>query len=356
MPTVPRFGFLFDFSVPLSVGSPASWWPRLIELAAEIDQLGYDTIWLAEHHFTTDSFSTSPLLMLGPIATVTARVRLGTYVLLMPLHHPLRVAEESAAIDTFSQGRLEVGLGIGYRQQELDGFGVPRQARKGLLEEGVEILRKAWSSGPFDFRGQHFHFDGLDVTPKPFQPEIPLWLSARNEIPARRAGRLGTHIHLLGGNSIRTAYEEEFVAHGHDPAQRRVSIFKPFFVTEDPTADLDRYRAHFEYFTSRHASWVGANRDVPYDEQIQVRWGDTSEPLSGMRYLFGTPEQCLAELRSLYLRKPFTDLIAPITPPYDIAAVTRSMRLFATEVMEPFTREVRDSLTRSTSRLAQAES
>lgn len=339
-PTVPRFGFIFDFSAPHWTGSASRWWPQLVELAGEVEELGYDTIWSAEHHFAAETFSGSPLLMLGPLAANTTRVRLGTYVLLMPLHHPLRVAEETVAIDIFSKGRVELGLGIGFRQEELDGFGVARRARRGILEESIEILRRAWAPGPFEFRGEHFSFDELDVTPKPVRPEIPLWLAAREVVPARRAGRVGAHLHLLGGRAIRQAYDEELVGHGHDPSDHRVSVFKPIFVAEDPAAELERYRDHFEYFTSRHAGWVGNNRDVPYDAEVQAAWGDTTDPLSGMSYLRGTPAQCLEQLRALHARKPFTDLIAPITAPYDIDGVRRSIRLFATEVMAPFKREL----------------
>jgi alkanesulfonate monooxygenase SsuD/methylene tetrahydromethanopterin reductase-like flavin-dependent oxidoreductase (luciferase family) len=336
----PRFGFIFDFSAPSWTGTAATWWPQLVELAGEVEDLGYDTIWSAEHHFATDTFSASPLLMLGPLAATTTRITLGTYVLLMPLHHPLRVAEECAAIDIFTRGRLELGLGIGFRQEELDGFAIPRNARRGILEDSIEIIRRAWQPGSFEFHGNHFSFDSLDVTPKPVQDEIPLWLAARDAVPARRAGRVGAHLHLLGGRTIRQAYEDELVAHGLAPGDYRVSVFKPIFVAEDPARELDRYRDHFEYFTNRHATWVGTNRDVAYDAQIQAAWGNTVDPLSGMSYLHGTPSDCLAQLRALYQRKPFTDLIAPITPPYDIEGVRRSIRLFATEVMAPFKREI----------------
>lgn len=339
-PPTPRFGFIFDFSAPPWTDSAARWWPALVELAGEVEELGYDTIWSAEHHFAADAFSASPLLMLGPLAQTTRRVRLGTYVLLMPLHHPLRVAEECVAIDIFTGGRLELGLGIGFRQEELDAFGVTRAARAGLLEESIEILRQSWQPLSSGHEGRHFRFGPLEVTPKPVQPDIPLWLAARAEVPARRAGRVGAHLHLLGGRTIRDAFEAELVEAGHRPQDHRVSIFKPFFVAEDPAAELDRHRREFEYFTSRHAGWVGANRDVAYDEQIQQAWGNTDDPLSGMSFLHGTPADCLQQLRALYRRKPFTDLIAPITPPYDLDGVRRSIRLFADEVMAPFKAEV----------------
>ena len=278
--------------------------------------------------------------MLGPLTRTTSRARLGTYVLLAPLHHPIRVAEECIAIDLLSGGRLELGLGIGFRQEELDGFGVRRDARRAILEDCIEVIRGAWSGEPFEVHGSRFDVGPLKVTPRPVQDELPLWLAARDEAPARRAGRVGADLHLLGGRTIRTAYEEELVAHGHRREDHRVSVFKPFFVAEEPKAELDRFRDHFEYFTSRHAGWVGANRDVAFDAELEVSWGNVKDPLAGMNYLHGTPAQCLDQLRALYERKPFDDLIAPITPPYDLDGVRRSIRLFAAEVIVPFRREL----------------
>ncbi|MCU1359945.1 MAG: hypothetical protein JWN99_1234 [Ilumatobacteraceae bacterium] len=336
---VPRFGFIFDFSAPERwTGSAASWWPRLMDLAGEVDALGFDTIWTAEHHFTPDSFSASPLLMLARMAASTSRARLGTYVLLMPFHNPIRVAEECAAIDILTGGRLELGLGIGFRQEEFDGFHVDRRGRAQNLEDGIDTLRRSWSDAapsPGEF----------EVTPRGVQPGgPPLWLAARGEVPARRAGRMGTNLHLLGGRSILRTYTDSLRAAGHDPADHRVSVFKPIFVADDPARELERHRDEFAYFTARHAAWVGQNHDVGFDGEIARAWGNVENPLTGMNYLHGDPESCLVQLRSLYERKPFDDLISPITPPYDIDAVRRSITLFAKEVMEPFKRETRDGV------------
>jgi alkanesulfonate monooxygenase SsuD/methylene tetrahydromethanopterin reductase-like flavin-dependent oxidoreductase (luciferase family) len=339
-----RFGFIFDYSAPLRwCGTEASWWRKLTDLAREVEGLGYDTIWTAEHHFAPDTFGTSPLLNLALLAEATTSIRLGTYVLLLPLHHPVRVAEEAAAVDVLSDGRLELGLGIGFREEEFEGFGVRKSARPSLLEEGISILRACWSGGPVTHHGRHYSLDLQSVMPRPVQdPHPPIWLAARAEAPARRAGARAAHLHLLGGRTIRQAYFEAAREAGLEPYTRRVSIFKPIFVASDPMRELARYRPQFEYFTVRHATWLAQNPDIPYDETLKRTWGDTSNPLSGMQYLFGTPESCLAELRQFYQRKPFTDFISPIAPPYDIDGILASISLFAEQVMRPFKTEVRN--------------
>jgi alkanesulfonate monooxygenase SsuD/methylene tetrahydromethanopterin reductase-like flavin-dependent oxidoreductase (luciferase family) len=339
---LPRFGFNIDFSAPLPwARSTQQWWNELIDISKELEALGYDHIWASEHHFTDDSFGTSPLQILAALSQVTSRIRLGTYVLLLPLHNALRVAEEAASVDILSNGRLELGMGLGYRQIEMEGMGVPRNQRRGLHEEGIAVIREAWSSDKATFHGRHYTFDNLNVTPKPVQqPHPPIWLAARAEEPARRAGRLRANLHLLGGRTIRAAYEEELRKQGCDPADFRVSIFKPIFVARDPEAALNRYRDQFAYFTLRHGSWVGRDQDIAFDREIRRTWTDTSDPLRGMSYMYGTPEDCLQQLRDLYGRKPFTDLISPLTAPFEAEGILESARLFAREVMEPFRSEL----------------
>lgn len=342
-----RFGFIFDFSAPLEwCGSEARWWRQLVDLAREVERLGYDTIWTAEHHFAADTFGTSPLLNLAALAQVTSSVRLGTYVLLLPLHHPLRVAEEAAAVDILSDGRLELGLGIGFRDEEFRGFGVRKSSRPALLEEGLDIIQASWAGGAVRHRGRHFDLDVQAVTPRPVQePHPPVWLAARAEVPARRAGASGAHLHLLGGRSIRQIYLDAAGGAGFTPSTRRVSVFKPIYVAEDPETALARFRPQFEYFTTRHATWLAQNPDIPFDDTLKRTWGNTANPLSGMQYLFGTPEDCLNELRQFYQRKSFTDLISPISPPYSIDGILASISLFAERVMHPFKAGLRSAVT-----------
>jgi alkanesulfonate monooxygenase SsuD/methylene tetrahydromethanopterin reductase-like flavin-dependent oxidoreductase (luciferase family) len=140
----------------------------------------------------------------------------------------------------------------------------------------------------------------------------------------------------MGGNSITVAYQEERAALGLG-GPGRVSVFRPWYVAHDPERALATWGPHFEHFGARHAAWVGADQDTKFDTEVARTWGD---PLTGMNYLHGTPEDCLDELRRYHARKPFTELIAPIAPPYDTAAAAESMELFAREVMAPFKAEL----------------
>jgi alkanesulfonate monooxygenase SsuD/methylene tetrahydromethanopterin reductase-like flavin-dependent oxidoreductase (luciferase family) len=109
------------------------------------EELGYDTIWLTEHHFVEDGYSPAMMPLGAAIATRTKKIRIGTFVLLMPLHHPLHVAEQAATLDVLSNGRFDLGLGQGYRPQEFEGFNISRAERASRLREGVEIIRRVLS-------------------------------------------------------------------------------------------------------------------------------------------------------------------------------------------------------------------
>src|SRR5262245_56371483 len=139
-----------NFGLMLPVQNPARWalpfadfYREQIEQTVLAGELGYDTIWLSEHHFDDDGWSPSLLPLAAATATPTSRIRIGTFVLILPFQPALRVAEDAATVDLLSNGRLDLGVGKGYRVKEFHGFGLAREPREAHLEEGLEILRRA---------------------------------------------------------------------------------------------------------------------------------------------------------------------------------------------------------------------
>src|SRR6202022_2745165 len=127
-----KVGYQFDFRNPPGSGlSFAELYREMFRQAERAEDLGFDSVWLTEHHFTDDGYLPSMLPMAGALASRTKRVTIGTYVLLAPFMHPLKLAEDAAVVDVISGGRLRLGLGQGYRAEEFDGFGVPRNERLG---------------------------------------------------------------------------------------------------------------------------------------------------------------------------------------------------------------------------------
>jgi probable F420-dependent oxidoreductase len=191
-----RFGLVYDFRNPVAWRKP--WdevYQGLLDQIVLAEELGYDSIWLTEHHFVEDGYTPSPVPLMAAIAARTKRVQISTDILILPLYHPVKLAEDIATIDAVSGGRVMLGVGSGYRDEEFAAFGTSRRERGSRMEEGVAVLRGCWADGPFSFSGKHYQYDGIDVTPKPVQkPHPPVWMAATAEPAARRAARLGLHL------------------------------------------------------------------------------------------------------------------------------------------------------------------
>ncbi|MDI5941550.1 LLM class flavin-dependent oxidoreductase [Micromonospora sp. DH15] len=137
------------------------------------DELGFDSIWLAEHHFSKYGILGSPVNFGMAVAERTRRITIGTAVLVLPLHHPLRLAEDIAALDVLSGGRVRIGVGRGYQPAEFAGFGIPLEESKQRYQETLEILRLALSQENFSYHGQIFHYDNVTTYPRPHTPGGP---------------------------------------------------------------------------------------------------------------------------------------------------------------------------------------
>jgi probable F420-dependent oxidoreductase len=328
-----RFGLAYDFR------NPAQWtrpWPELfaallrqIEFAEE---LGYDSIWITEHHFAEDGYAPSPLTLLAAIAARTKRVELSTDILLAPLYHAVRLAEEVATIDIISNGRAMLGLGMGYRDEEFAAFGTRRSERVRRTEEAIDVLRGAWGEAPFSYTGRYYQLNDLVVTPKPVRkPHPPLWLASASEPAARRAARLG--LHLLPQGDLRNAYEpwlDELAKRGRSPDEYRVGLIKSWFVAESRDDPLWRKVAERErYRWGTYRPWIAAaNFAVPVPGEAR--------PID-QQYFLGNPASLVEQIERFRETLPVTDFIGWGTPPgMDPEEVNPSLERFAREVMPHF--------------------
>ncbi|MBO0731644.1 MAG: LLM class flavin-dependent oxidoreductase, partial [Acidimicrobiaceae bacterium] len=204
--TVPhlRFGVAHDFRCP--PGSDYTLqdvYAQTLEQVAILDGLGLDLVWFSEHHFVEDGYLPNFVPVAGAVAALTRRMRISTDIALLPLAHPVRLAEDLAILDQLSGGRMELGIGLGYAPHEFRAFGIPRSRRVSLTEEGVEILRLAWSGEPFNFDGKRYQFADVRVTPDPVQPGgPPLWMASTSPASATRAVRYNTHLLPQGNRSV----------------------------------------------------------------------------------------------------------------------------------------------------------
>jgi probable F420-dependent oxidoreductase len=167
-------------------------YPRIYDFCNRAEELGFDFCTFTHHRFSSERpFLSAPLVTMAAIAARTSRLELVTTVLVLPLYHPLDVAEAVAQLDHVSGGRVVLGVGAGYRPYEAAAVGVPFDKRVSRMTESIEILRRVWTEETVTHRGQHFMFDDVCVVPRPLRrPHPPIWIGALEEKPVERAGRL----------------------------------------------------------------------------------------------------------------------------------------------------------------------
>ncbi|HLI21075.1 MAG TPA: LLM class flavin-dependent oxidoreductase [Stellaceae bacterium] len=169
-----------------------------INYVCEAEDLGFDSVFVVEHHFTGVGQVSASLGLLSYLAGRTTRIRLGTAVVVLPWHNPVLVAEAAATVDLLSNGRLDFGVGKGYRDVEFSGFCVPMEEATERFDEAMDVIRKAWNStGRFSHHGKRWNYDNIVVEPSPVQrPHPPFWLGAGSEESIRRAAREGYNLLL----------------------------------------------------------------------------------------------------------------------------------------------------------------
>jgi alkanesulfonate monooxygenase SsuD/methylene tetrahydromethanopterin reductase-like flavin-dependent oxidoreductase (luciferase family) len=171
---------------------------HFINYVIEAERLGFSSVFLVEHHFTGFGQVSASLNLLSYLAARTERIRLGTAVVVLPWHNPVLVAEAAATLDLLSNGRLDFGVGKGYRAYEFSGFCIPQDEATARFDEAIEVIRRAWTSqGRFSYSGRWWHYDNIVVEPAPIQqPHPPFWLGAGSADSIRRAAREGYNLLL----------------------------------------------------------------------------------------------------------------------------------------------------------------
>ncbi len=326
-----RFGVAYDFRNPPGSGrSNAELYASVLAQAERVDALGYDLIWITEHHFVEDGYVPSFVAVAGAIAARTRRVRISSDVVLLPFQHPLRFAEDLAVLDNLSGGRMELGVGMGYARHEFTAFGIPRRERVSRTEEGIEVLRRAWSGDAFDFHGRHWRFEGARVRPQPVQPGgPPLWLAAMSEAGARRAARLGLHLLPQGDRrQVLDPWRDDVVRSGRRLADFRVGIIRPWLVTGDRARDWPRVREAERYKGRIYADWIRESGDA-----VSFLGGEGAQPIP-QTWIVGDAEECRAELAKFIAEYGLTDVVTWGVPP-GVApeALDGSLERFARDVM-----------------------
>jgi alkanesulfonate monooxygenase SsuD/methylene tetrahydromethanopterin reductase-like flavin-dependent oxidoreductase (luciferase family) len=280
-----------NVGVYFDLRNPAEWptgthrlYGFALEMCEEAEHLGCHSLWLSEHHRFDDGYLPQPLTMAAAVAARTRRPRIGTAIVIAPLHHPAELAEQAAIVDIVSDGRLELGLGAGYRRPEFALYDADHASRYAETDDRARRVRRLW--------------EDQIVTPSPVQAHVPIWMGYQGPKGARRAGRLGEGL-LSIDPALLEPYRAGLAERGHDPAQARMAGGLQGWVSEDPEADWPVVARHLSHQVDSYRRHLVEGTEQPTPRPIdpdRLRQREIGGPLS--YFLYGTPEDVAARLRT----------------------------------------------------------
>jgi probable F420-dependent oxidoreductase len=289
-----KFGFMVPRESDFADGRDP--YGRIYEFCQIAEELGFDFATFTHHRFSPERpYLSSPFVIMSAIAAQTTTLELVTTIFVLPLYHPLDIAESVASLDQLSGGRVIFGVGTGYRQYEADAVGVRFDKRVSRMTESIEVLRRAWTQPSVTFSGQHFTIDDVTVVPKPIrQPHPPIWIGALEQKPVERAARIAEGwiapyiqtLDTLGPRALR--YREVAAA-----VARPSTICLERDTAISATRDVAR-----EAWLARNVPLANYYRDhgAPLPD-----WPDSAQPtfadVAPRRAIAGTPDECIAALQ-----------------------------------------------------------
>jgi alkanesulfonate monooxygenase SsuD/methylene tetrahydromethanopterin reductase-like flavin-dependent oxidoreductase (luciferase family) len=309
----------------------ARFYDELLEQVEAAEQLGFDSFWVAEHHFHEYGGIPSPPVWLAAAAQRTRRIRLGAAVVVLPFHNPLLVAEEYAMVDVLSGGRLSLGTGSGYLSHEFAGFGVDPADKHARFDEALEILLRAWTGERFSHRGRFHEVRDVQLNVVPLQkPHPPIWIAVLRNEAAAQVGKRGFPImmipyatteHMAELAETVTAFRNAFADGGGDPRDATVPFGLHTYVSDSFAQAAREARPAMErYVRTRLYA-----RQRPFDTLVQKNL-----------VACGSPEDVIRVAR-VYEQAGLTDFLAIMNfGGLSHDRVLRSMQLMASHVLPAF--------------------
>jgi len=305
-----KFGYyILNTYVPELDGDSAALYGHWLEQIDAAEQLGFDSLWITEHHFRYfGGMMPSPSVILAAAAQRTKRMRLGAAVSILPMHNPLRIAEEFAMVDLLSNGRLNFGAGRGMHPVEYAVFGYDWSNAQQRLPEALDIVVRAWSGGEFEWKGEHYQFPKLSVYPKPLQkPHPPIYVTAnRDPESIHMIGNRGHHLMTLPwiatnevqGPRVRQ-YRDELRASGHAVEDRDVFVMYPAYVGADDSEARAEVIEHWHRWRSFALEAMGLTSAQEEAHQRVFNHLAYDAMVRDSRGVFGGPDTCARILQRI---------------------------------------------------------
>ncbi|MEC7810345.1 MAG: LLM class flavin-dependent oxidoreductase [Actinomycetota bacterium] len=283
------FVLRFDLRIPPFVTNltHAEQYREFLRMVEWSDDKGFAAVVLSEHHGTEDGYMNSPLLLAGSVLGRTSNVFCSVSALLLPLHDPLRIAEEIATIDLIAPGRFNVVIGVGYRESEFEMFGKNRKTRGKDTEEGIRTVLTALKGKPFTYNGRE-----VLITPQPVSdPSSLISVGGSVEISAKRAARLGlSFVPAVRDENLESVYYEEAKAVGYEnPMCMMPSGPGMVIVTEDPERTWNEIGDNLIYDAISYAAWQYKDQRSSW----HIEGTSIEELKAGGQHLIVTPDECV---------------------------------------------------------------
>jgi probable F420-dependent oxidoreductase len=329
-----KFGF-----IPTEGGT---YYQEFLEEVLLGEELGFDSVWLEEHHGVVNHYWPSPLIGLAGIATRTERLVFGTDIIVLPFYHPVRVAEDGAMLDIMSGGRFILGAAIGYKPDEFALYQVPLEKRGARFEEALQLIKLLWTQGEVDFEGTYYQVQGLKIEPRPVsQPHPPLWLGGWGKLSLRRAAALGDAwipgptanlTKLLDAQRI---HRENLQSAGVDSATQPTPLTREVVIAE--TDEEAREMAERHLLINYRDEYGGGAWKHPLIGSEDAAPVDQFDAISRDRFLVGGPDKVIKQLGVFEKAFGVDHLICRLFfpgIPHDF--IMNELRLLAREVMPAF--------------------
>ncbi|MET0502366.1 MAG: LLM class flavin-dependent oxidoreductase [Candidatus Binatia bacterium] len=305
-----KFGYyILNTYVPELDGDSAELYTHWLEQIDAAESLGFDSLWTTEHHFRYfGGMLPNPQLLLTAAAQRTKRMRLGTAVTLLPMHHPLKIAEDFAMLDLLSNGRLNFGAGRGMHPLEYTTFNADWNSAQQRLPEALDIVLRAWTGGEFEWSGEHYRYPKLAVYPKPVQkPHPPVYVTANRDpesfqMIGRRGHNLMTLPWIATNELQRTRMQTYFDAlreGGHDAGSKDIFVMYPAYVGESDSQARTEVIEHWHRW--REFAFEAMNLDPSKGEAYQRVFNhlDYDAMVGDDRGIFGGPDTCARIVRQI---------------------------------------------------------
>jgi alkanesulfonate monooxygenase SsuD/methylene tetrahydromethanopterin reductase-like flavin-dependent oxidoreductase (luciferase family) len=341
-----RFGILWSFRNPEFNRVP---WTDLyrthLDLIAESEAMGYDNAWLTEHHFVDDGYSPSLLPIAAAVSQRTTRIRIGTFLVLLPLHNPIRLAEDTATVDVMSNGRFDLGVGLGYRVKEFDDQGISSATRGARLREGVEVIQRLLSDEVVTYDGKYNQLKEIQIVPPGLQkPHVPIWIGAIAPKAIERAAKMGCHFQVVGPPDLVEHYDSCLEAAGRNPQDYSTAQLRWVHVAPSREQAWETAAQSLHYTASRYAEWFAEANDKPGDAEAGLGIPSVDEIIRSQSFdvfgepaMVGTPADVRDMISDYMKRGRVTHLVMGMAlsglAPHHIR---NSMEMFAKDVMPHF--------------------